>query len=142
KITDGTIASADILDETIVSADIDDGTIASTDIKDNTIAAEDLASDIAISTTGLLTIKTLATSGTGNGFCVGTATLTSHADGVSVENTAATVNSIIFLTPVGDNPLDEALKVADRAEGFFIVKAADDGIAADHTITFNYLIIN
>lgn len=145
KIADATIVEGDIDNSAVTSAKILDGTIASADIKDGTIAGGDLASNIAISTTGLLTIKTLATSSTGTGFCVGTGTIPNlESTSGDISNTAVTANSIILLTIASSNAFSIAgIKVDHTDAGHFVVTTTDElANNSGNDLIFNYLVVN
>ena len=123
-----------------------DNSISTAKIQNDAVDGDKLADNINISTTGNITgnkftFTSLATSGAG---CVGTAEVGNTSSNVTVNNSYATENSIILLTPLisGATPT-KALKVKGRATGSFVVYTLDElAIGGAETLPFMYLIIN
>jgi len=134
------------------AATVEDNTITTTKISTNAVTGTKLATDINIITTGTvstpaITINDFFTGGSGDGFCVGTGTITFGNNNVSIPNNNVTNNSIILVTSKTHNvnATNEALVVYNinsPVANQFDVGIAKSNQAAPTNIDFNYLIIN
>lgn len=145
SIVPTTDASTGFLDistiPSIPSAKIQTGAI--TDLK--------VASNINITTTGTiqastLKTKTLATSGTGTGYCVGTGTISSPNSSIQIFNDAVTSSSLISVTCTTAKVYTiEALAVTAKSllpTPNFTVGFTRTTATYPNDVSFNYLIIN
>jgi hypothetical protein len=134
------------------AATVADYSVATTKISTGAVTGVKLASNINITTTGSIAAQNLAinrffTGGTGSGFCVGTGTITSGTNNVSISNTNVTSNSIILVTAKthNANATNEALVVYNINSPTplqFDVGISNSLRGAPTNIDFNYLLIN
>lgn len=155
KIAPNAVTTTEISSAAVTTAKIAAGAVTTAEIGAGAVTGAKLASNIAISTTGAITtegkmtIKTLATTGTGTGFCVGTGTIASGATSTDpvIPNTLITNSSIIILTvghaaTTATGNTNGGIRVSAINAGTSFTVSTMNNANASADIPFSYLIIN